>query len=208
MKKITKPRNIILAAITFLVLALLAYLVSGIFSINGVYYTQKAYMDNPDGANITVVDFNQFDCDICRNVYPALKKALVKDGKVRYIPRILKSDNDFGNTVVRAVYAAGLQGKYIQMHDAIYKNWPIESRDRLFSVAKRLGLDIEQLQIDMDSKIVEQKIQKNDSYFEAWHLPSVPAFLIDKKIIYMPNRDNLPTVGFWLEKFESVRKEK
>ena len=200
--KIKKIRNIILVTVVFFVSA---FLVHGIFSIAGVFYANKAYMHEPSGADITIVDFNQYGCDLCRIIHPTLIEAMAKDGKVRYIPRIVLSDSDFDSTIVHAVYAAASQGKFIQMHNAVYNSWPVETLGELMSIAEQLGLDTAQLRSDMDSKKVKQKIQESEDYFAAWKLPGVPAFFIDKKIRYMPNRSEMPTVDTWLEKFERVR---
>jgi len=201
--KIKKIRNIILVAVVLFVSAFLAH---GIFSITGVFYANKAYMHEPPGADITIVDFNQYGCDLCRSVHPTLIEAMAKDGKVRYIPRIVLSDSDFDRTIVHAVYAAASQGKFIQMHNAVYDNWPVKTLGELMSIAEQLELDTAQLRSDMDGKKVKRKIQQAEDYFAAWKLPGVPAFFIDKKIRYMPNRSDMPTVDVWLEKFERVRK--
>lgn len=207
MRKIKKIRNVILVII---ILLLSAFLGLGMFmkaSLLDGFDIDKAYMYEPPGADITIVDFNQFGCDVCQNVYPILKEAMAKDGKVRYIPRVVLSSNEFEDTIVHAVYASALQNKFTQMHNAIYESWPVGSRSELLSIAERLGLDTAQLQIDMDSEEVKQKVQETENLFEAWKLPSVPAFLIDRKILYVPKRDELPTVETWLEKFERVRKK-
>lgn len=162
-------------------------------------------MHEPSGADVTVVDFSQYGCDLCRSIHPIFMEAMAKDGKVRYIPRTILSEDELENTITRVVYAAALQDKFIQMHNAIYEKWPVESRSELFTIAEQLGLDIPQLQIDMDSKVVENKIQETENHLKAWKMPSVPAFLINRKIIYMPNTDEMPTVDTWLEKFERVR---
>ncbi len=204
MKILKKKRNVI---IVIIILLLSINLVWGVFSIKGVHYAGKAYMHKPPGADITIVDFNQYGCDICQIAQSALKEALAQDGKVRYIPRILMRGDDIEKAAVHAVYASALQGKFIQMHYAIYENWPIKSHGELLSIADRLEIDTAQLQVDMNSEKVKQKIQEDEDYFAAWKLPSVPAFFIGKKILYIPNRDELPTVDIWLEKFQKARKK-
>jgi len=69
-----------------------------------------------------------------------------------------------------------------------------------------LGLDTSQLQSDMESEEVKRIIQETADYYDAWDLPYVPAFLIDEKILYMPNEQDMPTVDTWKEKFKKVRK--
>jgi len=208
MKKI-KLRNIIFALIALIAILALAFFGFGrhkMSSLLGVYDVEKSYMYEPPEADITILDFSQYDCDICRIVHPTLKDAMAQDGKVRYIPRPVASCDEWGNEVVQAVYAAALQDKYIQMHNAIYDNWPIENLDELLSVAVHLGLDTSQLQSDMESEEVKRIIQETADYYDAWDLPYVPAFLIDEKILYMPNEQDMPTVDTWKEKFKKVRK--
>ena len=63
----------------------------------------------------------------------------------------------------RAAEAAGLQGKFWEMHDLLYENQKLwhedfDARPTFEVYAKRLGLDLERFKRDVSSQVVEQRI--------------------------------------------------
>ena len=124
----------------------------------GVYVVPLALTYAPDleQADIVLIDFNRYGCSACRDLYPVLMEAIEKDGRVLYAPRTLVFEDDWQEFLVRSTYAAAAQGKMIDMHNAIYENWPINSRKVLFDLAAEIGLDTEKLSRDIsDSKFLE-----------------------------------------------------
>jgi protein-disulfide isomerase len=62
-----------------------------------------------------------------------------------------------------AAEAAGLQGKFWEMHDLLYENQKVwhdafDVRSIFEDYAKRIGLDIEKYNKDLESVVVEQRI--------------------------------------------------
>ncbi|MFN2492614.1 MAG: DsbA family protein, partial [Pyrinomonadaceae bacterium] len=63
----------------------------------------------------------------------------------------------------RAAEAAGLQGKFWEMHDMLYQNqaaWheAFDVRPIFEGYAKQIGLNLEQFKRDINNPIVEQRI--------------------------------------------------
>ena len=172
-----------------------------------VYDVETTYMLDPQEADISILEFGQYNCGTCRIIHSSLKAALAKDGKVRYIPRPVSYGDVWAETLSRAVYAAALQEKFIQMHNAIYEKGPIDTREDIFILARQVGLDIVRFEQDMESEEVSVHIQENDAFYKAWALQTVPAFLINKKILYRPNEQEMPTVDIWLDKFDRAREK-
>ena len=83
-----------------------------------------------------------------------------------------------------AVEAAGKQGKYFQMHDALYDNqssWSDatgEQRGAIFeSYAQNLGLNINQYKTDLSSSAVARKINRDVALAKKINASStVPSF--------------------------------
>ena len=208
MKKI-KLRYIFFAILALFVLLFVFTGINLQTKLMKVYDVEAPYKFVPPGADVTIVEFSQYGCKACRIIHPTLKQAILQDGKIRYIPRpVLMSDDVWLNTIVRAVYASALQGKYIQMHNAVYESWPVETRDQLLSIARQLGMDTARLEQDMDGEEVTKHIQESKDFYISWRFPRTPAFLIDKNSLYVPNEQEIPTVDIWSEKFDRVREQK
>ena len=116
-------------------------------------------------AAVTLEEFSDFQCPACGGLEPALRK-IEKDygDRVRLIFRNFPlKQHKYAFIAARAAEAAGLQGKFWEMHDAIYDNqkeWSDapEPRDFFNSYATRLGLDVQRLKADMDRQDVADRV--------------------------------------------------
>lgn len=169
-----------------------------------VYETKPEYMTTSQQADLIVVEFSDYTCEWCRKLHPILQEAIKKDGKITYIPRPVAYKDPWKAHLVSSVYAAAMQGKAIEMHNAIYVAWPVMNDEKLFEVAKQLGLDINQFSRDIRSDEARVAIIDNERFFDAWELESAPALLVGKAFIYIPN-GGMPSVNEMLEKFKSAR---
>ncbi len=171
-------------------------------------YTQAAI-----NADIVVLDFNNYSCTYCQKMHPVLKEAIKRDNKVKYIPRTVSwgKGNEWGKTLVVASYAAGEQGKFIEMHDAIYENLPIHDMDKLLSVAVKIGLDTKEFSRDLSRSDIRSWADKNFQIFKDWGINKTPTLVIGpannvgRAKIYRP-KDGNPTIDDLLEQFEKARK--
>ncbi len=126
------------------------------------------FSQGPSDALLTIIVYSDFQCRTCADLASVLK-ALREDhpNEVRLIYRHLPLADKNDKTVLaaRAANAAALQGKFWEMHDALYEKqaqwlWlePADFQTWLSKEAAGLGLDLEQWQKDMESEAVEQAI--------------------------------------------------
>src|SRR5882672_8436966 len=119
------------------------------------------------GAPATLEEFGDFECPPCGILHPILKQLEGEFGptKLRIIFREfpLVPTHAHALTAARAAEAAGLQGKFWEMHDMLYehqKDWheAFDVRPIFEGYATKIGLDLEQFRRDQTSEIVEQRI--------------------------------------------------
>lgn len=198
--------NKVLAALLVLAIGYLAY---GLYEVRRdlftVYDVSDHYAYDLGDADLTIVDFNRYGCDLCRLLHPVLMAAIKKDGKVRYVSRTLAYGNEWEATLVTAVYAAGEQGKFIEMHDIINAKWPLNGRNELFKYARQIGLDTKLLSRDMSKKIISNQVIINQNYSDAWSLNRTPTILLGKTLMYVPRTQDV-TVEDLLKKFKAARR--
>lgn len=101
------------------------------------------------GAKVTLVEFSDYQCPFCarhfRSVMPRLIREYVDTGKLRYVFRDfpLTSIHPAAAAAAVAARCAGDQGKYIEMHDLLFKDQRrIKTRDWQ-GYATALGLDMD-----------------------------------------------------------------
>jgi protein-disulfide isomerase len=118
-------------------------------------------------APVTLEEFGDFECPPCGVLHPILKGIETEYGptKVRIIFREfpLVPNHVHALAAARAAEAAGLQGKFWEMHDLIYehqKDWheAFDVRPIFEGYAKTIGLDVAQFARDNTSEIVERRI--------------------------------------------------
>lgn len=106
-------------------------------------------------ATLTLEEFADFECPACSHFYPLLKSIEGEYGKrVRVIFRQFPlPQHKYAVKASRAAEAAGLQGKFWEMHDLLYENrttWSeaTDVRPIFEDYARRLGLNIEKFNRD------------------------------------------------------------
>ncbi len=205
MKSLTKKHKILIGLLSFAVLYLIYSYVQFRQELFAVYDmpVKYTYATSAD-ADLVIIDFNKYGCNHCRTLHPILLEAMERDGNVIYIPRPVTFGDKLAGTVSYAVYAAAEQGKFIEMFNAVYDNWPIRDPQQLFKVAGKIGLDTEKLSRDMKDPEITYWLQSNDDFFLAWGLRSTPVLLVGKSQM-MQYGETPPTVPELLDKFAEAR---
>lgn len=96
----------------------------------------------PATAKVTLVEFSDFECPYCNAARPMLEQALKgrKDARLCFQPFPL-SGHAHAVPAATAVLFARDNGKFWQMHDALFDNQMTISESMIKDTAKKLGLD-------------------------------------------------------------------
>jgi protein-disulfide isomerase len=118
------------------------------------------------GAPVTLEEFSDFQCPACGALEPGLRKVVKDYGeRVRLVFRNYPLPmHRYAFYAARAAEAAGQQGKFWEMHDALYDNqkeWSesMEPRVQFDAYATRLGLDVQKFRADMDRQDLAERIK-------------------------------------------------
>ncbi|MCC7305517.1 MAG: thioredoxin domain-containing protein [Alphaproteobacteria bacterium] len=163
------------------------------------------YSMGPADADLTVVEFLDYSCVHCQKIHPIIKEAVSKDGHVRYIPRPMPSTNPGATKYALAVYAAGEQGKFMDMHNQMIENFRVLSDEVKADLVQKTGLDPARFDKDMNSDAVAGKIEENKQLYMNFYSHSLPQFVIGKRMVFSPAENQLPTVGEFLKMFAEAR---
>ncbi len=195
--------------VLFLILLASAYLCFDIYRLytarHNLADVAEGYAFGPDKASLEVTEFLDYGCPFCRQVHPAIMEAVRQDGDVRYAPRPLASNGDALRAAYIA-YAAGLQGKFREMHTALMGNYRVLNEDLLDELMEKTGIDKARIDKDIKGEKVKAMIDKNNRLFSKLHGRETPMFVIGKKMIYIPE-GRLPETPDFLEMFKKARAE-
>jgi protein-disulfide isomerase len=117
-------------------------------------------------APVTLEEFGDFQCPPCGMLHPILKDMEKEFGdRLRVIFRELPlvPAHAHALSAARAAEAAGLQGKFWEMHGMLFENqktWKdaFDVRPIFEGYATKIGLDLDRYRRDLNSEIVEQRI--------------------------------------------------
>ena len=125
-----------------------------------------AHARGPASAPVTLEEFADFQCSACGGVYPNFKTVESEFGSrlhviFREFP--LTPPHEHAVTAAHAAEAAGLQGKFWEMHDMLYENqetWAkaFDVRPLFEDYARKIGLNVERFKNDQTNEIVETRI--------------------------------------------------
>jgi protein-disulfide isomerase len=143
---------------------------------------------NPS-APVTVEEFADFQCPSCGVYYPELKKIETEFGdklRVVFRERPLVPPHDHALIAAQAAEAAGLQGRFWEMHDKLYENqtaWS-DARDLVplfVDYAKQIGLDPDRFLKDLNGEVVITRIFQDGKRVHALNVTSTPTFYVNGK---------------------------
>ena len=134
-------------------------------------------------ADITIYEFFDYNCGYCKSVVKTIMDVLSEDKKVNFVfvefP-ILSQQSYFA---AKAALASKNQDLYNKFHLSLMTIKGRVNKEKVFSTAKEIGLDIDQLKIDMNNPEIEQQLAKNREIAKLLNLNGTPAFIIGD-IIY------------------------
>ena len=133
-------------------------------------------------ADIVIVEYGDYQCPYCGAAYPVLKEMMTKYGKqIKFVFRNfpLSEMHQYARPAAIVAEAAALQGKFWEMHDAIYENQRTLSEPFLLELVEKLDLDPHQFNTDIKKSELAAKV---DSDFESGILSGVngtPSFFVN-----------------------------
>jgi protein-disulfide isomerase len=140
----------------------------------------------PLDAQVKIEEFADFQCPSCAAVSPALNQAEEKHrGKVCLIFRHFPlAGHEHAQLASRIAEAAGLQGRFWEMHDLLYGSQVLWTRatnpEELFNaLAKSAGLDLDRLKKDMESDQVKARIAADQERGTSMGVSRTPAIFIN-----------------------------
>lgn len=104
----------------------------------------------PEGYDVTIVFFTDYQCPYCRRMHPVLDALMREDNKVRLVYRDWPIFGAASTEAARAAIAAQYQGKHAEFNAALMQTEGRLSSQSIRAAADRAGVDWNRLQADLD----------------------------------------------------------
>jgi protein-disulfide isomerase len=113
---------------------------------------------------LELVEYGDYECPYCGRAYPIVKDIQQRLGSdIKFVFRNfpLSKIHPHAFSAAVATEAAGMQGKFWEMHDIVFENQKTLEAGNIFLFASMLGLDIERFKNDLQQKPLMDKVEKD-----------------------------------------------
>ncbi len=144
-----------------------------------------APVKGPADAKVSIVEFSDFQCPFCARVTPTLAQIEKEYGdQVRVVFKHLPlSSHPKAPAAHAAAEAAHKQGKFWEMHDAIFGDQRSMSPEKYVTWAGEIGLDVDQFNKDIASADVKKRIDADNAEATKLGSTGTPAFFINGRYL-------------------------
>ena len=150
-------------------------------------------------ADITIYEFFDYNCGYCKSVVRTIMDVLSEDKKINFVFVEFPILSEQSYFAAKAALASKNQNLYNKFHISLMKINGRVNEEKVFSTAKKIGLNIDQLKKDINSPEIEKQLVKNREIAKLLGLNGTPAFIIGN-IIY-PGALNLNNLTKIIKQF-------
>ena len=134
--------------------------------------------------DVPIVEFFDYNCGYCKKAFIDLAKAVEQDPKIKLILNELPILSKGSEEAARVALAAGLQGKYWDVHRALIAiRGEVNQVTSLKAIEKIAGLDQVKLKKDIGSDAVTAEIKRVRDLAQKMGIQGTPHFLVGDRAI-------------------------
>jgi protein-disulfide isomerase len=130
-------------------------------------------------ADVTVVEFFDYNCGYCKRAMPDVKGIVESDKNVRFVFREMPILSPESRMMSQWALAAHKQGKYFEYHVALMDSPGPKDAAALEQIAKDVGLDTAKLKADAASQEVTDMLEADLKAAQEIGIQGTPAFIIN-----------------------------
>ena len=136
-----------------------------------------------EAGDVTLVEFFDYNCKYCRAVAPTITEVLAADPGLRLVYKEFPILGDGSTAAARVTLAAGRQGKYHELHQALMGASASVTEQSALDAAAGFGLDMARLRRDMADPAIAAAIARNQALAAELGINGTPGFVIGQEIV-------------------------
>jgi protein-disulfide isomerase len=139
-------------------------------------------------ADVTVVEFIDYNCGWCKKSVAEVAELLKRDKKVRFVFKEFPIFGEGSEYAAKAALAVAQQGKYWEMHSMLFASEAQITAEVVDAIAKKIGVDVARMKKDMQSKDIENALATNQDLAKALAINGTPGFVVGEEVVpgYIP----------------------
>jgi Na+/H+ antiporter NhaA len=146
----------------------------------------RDHVRGPASALVTVVEYGDFECPFCGQAEPAVRELLADHGDVRYVWRHLPLTDvhPHAQLAAEAAEAAAEQGKFWEMHDALFDHQDALAARDLVRYAQELGLNVDRFRDHLRRRAGAARVAEDVDSADVSGVSGTPTFFINGRRHY------------------------
>ena len=160
----------------------------------GVPGAEPAHTLGPPNAPVKLEEFGDYECPPCGMFHPILEQMHEEFGNRLHITfrNFPLANHQHAVAAASAAEAAGIQGKFWEMHDLIYEHqndWKgqFDVRPIFERYARQAGVDVERYKRDIDGNLVGQRIFQDQKRGSSLGVQGTPTVFINGREVPFEN---------------------
>ncbi|MBV9944137.1 MAG: DsbA family protein [Solirubrobacterales bacterium] len=137
--------------------------------------SDEDHVRGPAGAAVALL-YGDFECPYCAVAATQLSDARLRVA-FRHFP--IRSSHPRAWAAAAAAEAAALQSRFWEMHDLLFADQGRLEDPHLWARARRLGLDVEQFDVDRRSDAVQRRIRRDFEAGVRGGIVTTPTLVVD-----------------------------
>jgi protein-disulfide isomerase len=137
-------------------------------------------------ADVTIVEFFDYNCPFCKKDAPELSALLLADPKVRILYKEWPILGDVSEYAAHSALAAHWQGKYLIAHDALIGTpHDLDENSQVDDVLKSAGIDLTRLAHDRTAHAAEITaiLSRDSKEADSLGFRGTPAFVVGHQLV-------------------------
>jgi protein-disulfide isomerase len=117
----------------------------------------------PPLASATLVEYGDYECPYCRQLHPLIQEIMRRTEGLRFVYRHfpISKVHPHATRAAEGAEAASAQGRFWEMHDALFEKEQLLDDERLARSARKAGLDMERYEREMSEGIYSGKVEED-----------------------------------------------
>jgi protein-disulfide isomerase len=140
------------------------------------------HIQGPRDAPVTLVEYGDYECPYCGMAYPIVKGVQARLGdRMRFVFRNfpLAEAHPHATAAAELAEAAALQGKFWEMHDALYEHQRALAPADLERLARHVGLNLDALEAALSGGAPRQRVKADFMSGVRSGVTGTPTFFIN-----------------------------
>ncbi|WP_229118080.1 DsbA family protein [Enemella evansiae] len=160
----------------------------------------SVFLNRVPDAEVTVVEFLDFECPACAALYPTMEQTRASYGdRVNFVMRYFPLEGHFNAMpAARAVEAAGRQGQWEGMYKLMFENqnrWAGQQvpMDEVFrGFARELGLDMMSWEAAYNNPATRERVAADQADGEKLGVSATPTVFVNGEQLQLRSHSDLP----------------